>query len=172
LVKSIETDPAQTAITAVNTIFGTPLYMSPEAILTPDAVDGRSDLYALGAVAWFLLVGKTVFAGSSVVEVCAQHLHQTPERPSDVLGQTIPADLEEVVLACLEKKPEARPADARALRERLERCSSAGQWTPQLAGDWWRSHDPARAKRAPSAPPQTLTLDLGGRSEDAPRASA
>jgi serine/threonine protein kinase len=146
--------------------------MSPEAILTPDAVDGRSDLYALGAVAWFLLVGQTVFRGSSVVEVCAQHLHQTPERPSDVLGEAVPADLEEAVLACLAKKPEARPADARALRERLERCSSAGQWTAQQAGDWWRSHHAARAEREPSARPQTLTLDLGGRAVDEPRAGA
>lgn len=163
LVKSIETDPAQTAITAVSTIFGTPLYMSPEAILTPDAVDGRSDLYALGAVAWFLLVGKTVFRGSSVVEVCAQHLHQTPERPSALLGQALPADLEELVLACLEKKPEARPPSARALRDRLQQCGCAGQWTTELATAWWRSHGAAQAGHSRQAQPQTLTLDIGGR---------
>jgi eukaryotic-like serine/threonine-protein kinase len=172
LVKSIETDPAQTAITAVSTIFGTPLYMSPEAILTPDAVDGRSDLYALGAVAWFLLVGKTVFRGSSVVEVCAQHLHQTPERPSAVLGQALPADLEELVLACLEKKPEARPPSARALRDRLQQCGCAGQWTTELATAWWHAHGAAQAGHSPQAQPQTLTLDIGARDTGELRVSA
>jgi len=163
LVKRIEADPAQTAITAVNTIFGTPLYMSPETILTPDAVDGRSDLYALGAVAWFMLVGRTVFRGRSVVEVCSQHLHQPPARPSEVLGQAVPADLEDIVMACLDKKPEARPQSARLLRERLQRCGAAGQWSTHQAAAWWQTHASGHATGSTPAQPQTLTLDIAGR---------
>jgi serine/threonine protein kinase len=167
LVKTIEADPAQTAITATNTIFGTPLYMSPEAILTPDDVDGRSDVYALGAVAWFLLVGRTVFEGKSVVEVCAQHLHQTPERPSEALRQAMPRELEDTVLACLEKKRESRPANARVLRQRLASASVAGQWTAEDAAHWWQTRTP-RARGGEAPQPRTLTLDLGGRNNAAP----
>jgi eukaryotic-like serine/threonine-protein kinase len=167
LVKSIEAEPAQGAITNVNTIFGTPLYMSPEAILTPDEVDGRSDLYALGAVAWFMLVGRTVFEGQSVVEVCAQHLHQPAPRPSEVLGVALPRDLEEIVLACLEKKRDARPADARALRERLLSCSAAGAWSAAQAAEFWRARGAGLARPAAerSASHQPLTLEIGGRSQ-------
>jgi serine/threonine-protein kinase len=167
LVKSIEAEPARAAITNVNTIFGTPLYMSPEAILTPDEVDGRSDLYALGAVAWFMLVGRTVFEGQSVVEICAQHLHQPAPRPSDVLGSVLPRDLEDIVLGCLEKKREARPADARVLRERLLSCSAAGTWSAAQAAEFWRARDASVVAEAAERPRsyQPLTLEIGGRAE-------
>jgi serine/threonine protein kinase len=165
LVKHVEaTEMAGTAITAINSIFGTPLYMSPEAILTPDAVDARSDLYALGAVAWFLLVGRPPFAGATIVEVCIQQVHATADRPSEALGRSVPADLEEIVLACLEKKPEARPQDARALRSRLETCSVSGQWTSRDAADFWRRrHSKASASDPSPQAPHTMTLDIAGR---------
>jgi eukaryotic-like serine/threonine-protein kinase len=167
LVKSIESQE-QTAVTAVNTIFGTPLYLSPEAILTPQEVDGRSDLYALGAVAWFLLVGRPVFPGKSVVEVCAKHLHESPVPPSAALGRTVPRDLEAIVLACLEKDRAARPQTARALRALLSTCGTDGQWTSEQASEWWESRAPhPRTGDAPPAP-QSLTLELGGRDGGAP----
>lgn len=166
LVKSIQADPEQTAITAVNTIFGTPLYMSPETILTPDEVDGRSDLYALGAVAWFLLVGRPVFPGKSVVEVCGKHLHEAAAAPSEVLQRAVPRDLETIVLACLEKKREARPQSARALRQLLSSCATSGSWTVEQAAEWWKERAP-RPPATNAARPLTLTLDLGGRDSEA-----
>jgi len=169
LVKSLELDPQSTAVSAINTITGTPLtgtplYMSPEAIEAPDSVDGRSDLYALGAVAWFLLVGRPPFEGRSIVEVCAKHLHDTPLRPSDALGQPVPSDLEDIVLSCLEKRPASRPADARTLRRKLDACSAARQWTAEQAADWWHtrvSTEPLAIDHG-STPP-SMALDVGGR---------
>jgi serine/threonine-protein kinase len=119
LVKEVSDSSADSA----STIVGTPLYISPEALTTPDAVDARSDLYGLGAVAHFLLSGAPVFAGRSIVEVCSQHLFMAPEPLSQVLGWMIGRDLERIVLDCLAKQPSARPADARDLIQRLEHCS-------------------------------------------------
>ncbi|HMJ52938.1 MAG TPA: serine/threonine-protein kinase [Polyangiaceae bacterium] len=162
LVKSIEIDPKESAVvSAINTITGTPLYMSPEAIQAPDSVDARSDLYSLGAVAWFLLVGRPPFEGGSVVEVCARHLHEKPLRPSAALGQAVANDLEDIVLSCLEKRRELRPVDARALRSKLEACSAAGQWTAERAADWWLTRAPNSAPSThPSTTPQAIALDL------------
>ena len=121
------------------TIAGTPTYMSPEAIVSPERVDARSDLYALGAVAYYLATGHDVFDANTVVEVCAAHLHQTPERPSKRLGAPLPADFEDVILWCLAKSPDDRPQDAEQLHARLSACRDAGAWTEQDRRRWWRS---------------------------------
>jgi serine/threonine-protein kinase len=106
----------------LGSVVGTPLYLSPEAIVAPETVGARSDLYGLGAVAYFLLRGAPVFQGRSVVEVCSHHLHSAPEPLSVALGEAVPAELERIVLGCLAKDPAARPASASELRLRLERC--------------------------------------------------
>jgi hypothetical protein len=136
LVKTIDAGPELTQVSAANVITGTPLYMPPEAIEAPDKMDGRSDLYALGAVAWFLLVGRPVFEGSSIVSVCGKHLHSVPQRPSEALGASIPSELEDVVLACLAKRPADRPEGARALRARFEATGLAARWTAERAAEW------------------------------------
>jgi serine/threonine protein kinase len=104
------------------TLIGTPLYISPEAILAPETVGARSDLYGLGAVAYFLLRGKPVFHGRSVVEVCSHHLHTLPESLSEALDGAISAELERIVLDCLAKDPADRPASAAELAQRLAGC--------------------------------------------------
>jgi serine/threonine protein kinase len=123
-----------------NTITGTPLYLAPETLIAPESVDGRADLYALGAVGYWLLTGTHVFIGNSVVEVCAHHLHTTPEAPSVRLNAPVSADFESLLLACLAKRPEDRPASAHVLLERLRACSAAGRWTNARAAQWWASH--------------------------------
>jgi serine/threonine-protein kinase len=164
LVKQVEQTPEQASLTGSNTITGTPLYLAPEAIRAPDALDARSDLYALGALAWFMLVGKPPFEGESIVEICSQHLLSPPRRPSSVLGQPIPSDLEAIVLRCLEKRPDARPSDARALRRELEATSVAGHWTAERAAAWWQSHAPSpAASKTPSTGPRTIALDVSER---------
>lgn len=154
-------------------ITGTPLYMSPEAISQPDTVDGRSDLYALGAVGYFLLTGQHVFDASTVLEVCSKHLLEAPVPPSRRLGKTLPADLEAIVLACLAKERNTRPASAAALRAALLSCADASRYDPSGARLWWQAQ---RASRKDALPPldnagaqrATMTIDLGGRSADAP----
>lgn len=120
-------------------IVGTPLYLSPEAISAPQAMDGRSDLYSLGATAYFLLTGKPPFSGDSAIEVCGHHLHTPPIPPSERLGRPLPDDLQALVLACLAKTPAERPADAPSLKSALLACEAAAHWTEERAHAWWIS---------------------------------
>jgi serine/threonine protein kinase len=103
----------------VQTLLGTPLYLSPEALIAPDTMDGRSDLYAVGAVGYFLLTGTPPFSGNGLFEVCAQHLHAEPVPPSRRRRSPVPPELEALILSCLHKSMDGRPQSARALRERL-----------------------------------------------------
>jgi serine/threonine-protein kinase len=107
LVKDIAA-PADVQITSEQTITGTPLYMAPESMLEPTTVGPPADVYGLGCVAYFLLTGRTPFDGKSLVEVCAHHVHTTPEPPSK-RAPGVPPELDAIVLRCLEKHPELRP---------------------------------------------------------------
>jgi serine/threonine-protein kinase len=128
---------SEPALTMADTITGTPLYVAPETVIAPETVDARTDLYSLGAVGYWLLTGTHVFDGRSVVEVLAHHVHSVPDRPSKRLGAPVSSDLEAVLLECLAKRPDDRPASAHVLRERLHACESAGRWTNARAAQWW-----------------------------------
>jgi serine/threonine-protein kinase len=169
LAKELEPSESDPALSVANTIMGTPHYLSPEAIASPDTVDGRSDLYALGAVAYYLLTGKPVFEGKSLVEICGHHLHTPPVRPSERLGKELPEELEAVVLACLAKEQEARPQSARELRRLLENAG-VSPWTEDDARRWWRKHAATsmRSRRrsraiAKAKAEEQLTIDLKAR---------
>jgi serine/threonine-protein kinase len=100
------------------------------------------------------------------MEVCAQHLHASPIPPSERLGRALPQDLERLLLACLAKKPEQRPADARALRKALLGCS-VPKWTPERAEAWWVEHG-VHARRQPAdttarVDRDTVAIDLDAR---------
>ncbi len=138
LVKEIAGGSALASVTGVNTVTGTPRYMSPEAIAEPEKVDARSDLYALGAVGYFLLTGRHVFDGESVVEICARHLHATPKSLSEGLGAEVAPDLEALILLCLQKDPFARPQSAVAFCDALRGCREVGTWSAEQAQSWWR----------------------------------
>lgn len=139
-VGSREGAPPEPALTMADTITGTPLYMAPETMTAPDTVDARMDLYALGAVGYWLLTGTHVFDGRSILEVFGHHMHSVPDPPSTRLGKPVSPDLEAVLLACLAKAPEDRPASAHVLRERLRACVVAGRWTNVRAAQWWADH--------------------------------
>ncbi len=126
-------------------VAGTPLYMSPEAIQFPSSVDGCSDIYAVGAVGYFLLTGRPVFEAASVLELCEKHVSEQPVPPSTRSGREIPPDLESALLACLEKSRAKRPQTARDLSQRLARCAAAGQWTIDDAETWWSRHERGQA---------------------------
>jgi serine/threonine-protein kinase len=131
--------------------------MAPESILTPDTLDTRSDLYALGAVGYYLLTGSHVFRGQSVIEVCSHHLHTKPERPSTRLGRALPGDVEKLLLACLEKEPERRPQTASELRRRMHDCQGFGAWDRERARLWWQQNG-AKLRRTRGEDP-TFTRD-------------
>jgi serine/threonine-protein kinase len=144
LVKQLD-EEGGIQLTNTDAISGTPQYMAPEAIRDPKQVDGRSDLYAVGAVGYFLLTGRHVFEGSSVVEVCGHHLHTEPEPPSQRVERPIAADLERLILDCLAKDPATRPQTARDLERRLEACAVAEPWTPDAAQAWWTARRAVRS---------------------------
>jgi serine/threonine-protein kinase len=100
-------------------ILGTPLYLSPEALIDPESLDARADLYALGAVGYFLLTGVPPFTGRSLIEVCGQHLHSDPVPPSRRVARAIPRELEALILKCLAKNPDERPHSAAVLERAL-----------------------------------------------------
>lgn len=140
LVKALD-EGQQAGLTASNGLTGTPLYMSPEAIQTPNAVDARSDLYAVGATGYFLLTGKPVFEASNIVELCQAHVDSIPVPPSRRAGVSVASDLENILLSCLEKARAKRPQTARELALRLENCAGAAAWSIEEADDWWGRHE-------------------------------
>jgi len=164
LVKELEVS-GDVALTGTSAILGTPLYLSPESIVSPGSVDAQTDIYALGAVGWFLLVGRPVFDSDNLVAVCSHHLHSIPERPSARIGRPLPSDLEDVLLQCLDKDRNARPIGARALRDALDACACAGRWTDARAAAWWAEFGAAQASATGrrSGAPHTLAIDLSVR---------
>jgi serine/threonine-protein kinase len=137
LVKALDSPNVDDNITQANTVLGTPRYLAPEAISDPDGVGPPCDVYALGAIGFFLVTGRDVFTGRTVVEVCSKHLKDAPESPSAVLGEAIDPGFEALTLRCLEKRPHDRPRDGAALAEEVEQLGLTG-WTVEDARAWWR----------------------------------
>jgi eukaryotic-like serine/threonine-protein kinase len=121
--------------TQAGLIIGTPGYMAPE-IAVSDKVDGRADLYALGCVAYYLLTGRQVFEGGTVMQVIAKHLQEAPVPPSQRAPIAVPPALEQLVLSCLAKKPEDRPQSAAELARALAAIDVV-PWTAIQAREWW-----------------------------------
>jgi eukaryotic-like serine/threonine-protein kinase len=137
----------QMELTGATATLGTPLYMSPEAVEHPDRVEAGADIYSLGCVGYYLLTGETVFAGLTVGEVMLQQVSSVPEKPSARLRQPVSADLEDLLMSCLAKKPEGRPASAEAFEAALAKCGTAGAWDPERANEWWRKLSAAKAAK-------------------------
>jgi serine/threonine-protein kinase len=149
LVKDMRTDDPDLAGTGE--ICGTPETISPEAARGRD-VGPAADVYAIGAVGCFLLTGAQVFDATTAIEMVVAHMSRPPIRPSLRVAD-VPADLEEVLLSCLEKDPTKRPESATALRDALLACRDAGRWTQADAARWWdgRRAAPARAAAGEAA---------------------
>jgi serine/threonine-protein kinase len=162
LVKDVHA-PVDARVSGAGTICGTPLYMAPEVLTSPEAVDARSDLYALGAVGYYMLTGAVLFEGGAV-EVFGHHLHTRPKPPSERRGEPVEADLEAVVMRCLEKRPEDRYESATALVTALQRCAGAQEWTRDRGRAWWdenRSRLAAHRDVPPELDGVTLTRGRG-----------
>jgi serine/threonine-protein kinase len=115
--------------------------MAPGQIMRTHAADCRTDIYALGAIAYFLLTGQPPFLGNDSMAVMVAHARD-PVVPPSRLRDDVPGDLEKVVLRCLEKKPEDRYQDAESLARSLSACADASGWSPPQAEAWWREHEP------------------------------
>ena len=138
LVKDLADEGASHDLSEAGALLGTPLYMSPEAIRAAK-VGPAADVYALGAVAYFLLTGRPPFEGPTSLSVCTAHLTETPAPPSE-RQPDVPASVDDLVMRCLEKEISARPPDAAALLRELDALQEElGPWTQADAATWWES---------------------------------
>lgn len=139
-------------LTQVGMVMGSPLFMSPEQITGSVPLDGRSDLYSLGLVAYCVLTGQNPFRRRDVQAVFAAQLTE-PAPPLRSQCPSLAADLEAIILRCLEKEREKRFASAAELEAALARCSYAGRWGKERAEEWWLARFPASQSFSLAAPP-------------------
>lgn len=147
LVKSRVPDRSQVRLTADNVIGGTPAYMSPEQAFGDQALDGRSDIYALGCVGYWLVTGQLVFEGETPLGTIVMHTQEVPVPPSQRTELPVPADFEEIILRCLAKDRGDRPKTADQLATDLAACGSVSAWTAEQAHEWWEHHSPESSER-------------------------
>jgi serine/threonine-protein kinase len=143
LVKNIGPQP-DSNLTAPQVAPGTPTYMAPE-IAMGEKPDQRADVYSLGCVAYWLLTGQLVFDGRNPAEVMNRHVKDEPIPPSKRTELEVPPELDELVLSCLEKRPEMRPANGEELFARLDALAFETEWTQERARRWWDTHVPDRS---------------------------
>lgn len=148
-------------------IKGTPHYLSPEAIQAPQSIDATTDIYALGAVGYYLLCGRHVFEGKTIMEVCLHHLNTEPAPISQFGLIDVPAALEELVMSCLDKNQANRPQSGQDLADALDQLQ-VGRWTRMDAEAWWDvfgseiEQSTTPVSRA-SATEQTVAIDFDAR---------
>jgi len=130
------------ALTVQGAFTGTPGFIPPEMALGATAIDGRTDIYALGCVAYWLLTGQRVFESKNVMQMVIDHVRTPPVPPSRRTDQVIPDALEQIVLRCLEKDPGARPSSVRQLSAELQALGIEERWTEERAREWWSAHQP------------------------------
>jgi serine/threonine-protein kinase len=161
LVKEITNDTGA----STQVILGTPAYIAPEAVSDPGRIGPGVDLYALGAVGYYLVTGRRVFEAKTAIDMCIQHATQAPRRPSEVTTNYVPAELESILLRCLAKAPSERFPSASALAEALDALPKTADWNVVHARTWWTDFR-ARAEVPPpstTAETMTITVDLGDR---------
>jgi serine/threonine protein kinase len=141
LVKSVLPAGDDSMATAAGLTPGTPAYLAPEMALG-ETCDGRADLYALGCVAYFLLTGQLVFQASNSLQMITKHIQETPLPPSQRTELEVAPELDQIVLTCLAKRPEDRPASATEL-DRMLASIQVEPWSEEEATIWWRTHQPA-----------------------------
>ncbi len=123
-------------LTRTGMVVGTPGYIAPEQAAAE--ADARSDIYSLGAVAYFLLTGQAPFGARPAQPIpAAPSLEPAPPR---MLRPEVPADLEAVVLRCLRRVPGERFADVRLVDQALAACACATSWGPDEAAAWWQAN--------------------------------
>ncbi len=168
LVKQLTSEEAGRPSTVPKGHFsGSPLYMSPEQATAYEEADERSDIYSLGAVAYYLLTGNPPFSGKTPLQVLAAHERDDVVAPSR-LQTDLPDDLEGIVLRCLEKDPNDRFQDVRTLRQAFNGCDCANGWTEERAAAWWREIEGQPSIGVPSKRGRLVGWGGGGKQFVAP----
>ena len=157
LARSVGLQGRDPGLTAEGTLLGTPSYMSPEQATGREDLDARSDIYSVGAVAYFLVTGRPPFVDEKVLRVLMAHL-QEPPVPPDQVRPDVPPDLSRIILRCLQKSPADRYPSARALETALAGCEAAGDWIEADAATWWETHALPDREELPPDPSLTRTV--------------
>jgi serine/threonine-protein kinase len=139
LVKTVDAEGDSVKLTRDGPFPGSPAFMSPEQALGGKPLDARTDIYNVGAVAYFLMTGKLPFDRPSMLQMLHAHAYE-PLVPVPEFDEAVPADLQRVILRCLEKDPDGRYPDAATLEKALAACERTSPWTTERAEEWWRQH--------------------------------
>ena len=137
-------DNGNSELTLAGSLTGSPLYMSPEQAMGDVQVDLRSDIYAVGGVAFYMLTGRPTFENAATLKVLLSHLHEQAVAPSTVRkkshGPSISPNLDAIILKCLQKSPVDRFQSARELFDALNSLAESNEWNERLAEQWWTSN--------------------------------
>ena len=140
LVKEhVSVDSTDLKKTQEGTFSGSPYYMAPEQVKAYSDVDGRTDIYALGAVAYFMLTGAPPFRGDSSIEVLMAHAH-APIPSARETQESVSEELDAVIQKCLAKSPDDRFQTVLELDEALHLCPESSNWDYAKAITWWHDH--------------------------------
>ena len=141
IVKDLATG-GDAQLTQAGAFTGTPLYIAPETIRAAEDVDARVDVYALGAVGYFMLTGRTIFDEDlPAVDILTRQMTEMPPLPSTLVEMDIPAELEQLIMSCLAKKADERPAGAAEMLAELLKIEDVDPWGPRESKKWWSLHD-------------------------------
>jgi eukaryotic-like serine/threonine-protein kinase len=139
LVQQRPLDGEPGKLTVQGVILGSPPYMAPEQALGRTNLDARTDIYSLGAVAYFLLTGQPPFVRETSMELLVAHAHEKPAAVSELRADAA-EDLQAIVMRCLEKEPSRRFASCEDLEQALSQCGCADMWDRPIAAEWWREN--------------------------------
>jgi serine/threonine-protein kinase len=161
LVKTFGFADDAVRLTREGALSGSPAFMSPEQALGREQLDARTDIYNVGAVAYYLITGKLPFERDTALQMLHAHAYE-PFVGIDEFKAAVPAELQRIIQRCLEKDPNHRYPDALTLDMALATCESASPWTPEKAEAWWRQH--GDNTQPGDAPGPDKTVQLAGRS--------
>ncbi|MDQ6894177.1 MAG: serine/threonine protein kinase [Acidobacteriota bacterium] len=140
-------------LTNAGVIAGTPGYMAPEMGLSSPDLDWRADIYALGAVGYWLVTGALIFDGKRPpMQIIMDHIQKSPPPPSSRTENAIPAELDAILLSCLQKDPHNRPQTMQELAKSLRTVPFAAPWTEDRARRWWLANG-RHTRETPPTPP-------------------
>ena len=143
LVKQMDPKQVTRDLTHGLRIVGTPLYMAPERLRDPADVDPRADIYAVGAVAYYMLAGRRMFAATDDLALTSLILNEAPAPLAEAAAQPIPPELERLVMSCLAKRRDHRTQRIADLADAFEALAAEHRWTQADAEAWWSK--PAKA---------------------------
>jgi len=136
-------DEASGRLTVDGAMLGTPAFMPPEMAMGRTEVDARADIYALGCLLYWLIVGRPPFMGETAMATILMHVQEAPPRVSDMVD--VPRELDAIVMGCMQKDPAQRPENAGALLGLLEDVEIRRPWTEARAKKWWEEALPTAA---------------------------